>query len=80
MTHIYFIYIIISINCVYKIKINYRFDKNCIFYLQQSEIGYKVHMGGIFAQKQFDARVANNEVHFYQQPQFQNSDCFMGIN
>ena len=56
------------------------FDKNCSFHLRQSEIGYKVHMGGTFAQKQFNARVANNGVHFFQQPQFQNSDCFLGKN
>ena len=41
------------------------FDKNCTFHLQQSEIVYKVHMGGIFAQKQFYTRVANNGVHFF---------------
>ena len=34
-------------------------------------------MGGIFAQKQFDASVGNNEGHFFQQPQLQSGDCVM---
>ena len=47
-------------------------DKNCQFYFQQSEIDYKVHIGGIFAQNQIDARVANNGIQFSQQSQFKN--------